>query len=96
MAVRTTALAAAVFTAAVAVYALAESRRVCGLRRELVRERASHRLMTGCLVRDLEVFRCRLGQVVAQQAVVAAAGQVVAESLAHYDETTPPMEGGTR
>jgi hypothetical protein len=93
MAVRT-ATAAAVLTAAVAVYALA--RRDRRLRRQLARERASYRLMSGCLVRDLDTFRRRMHLVVAQQAVLAAAGLVLDDALAHHDHSTPPTEGGPR
>lgn len=93
MAVRT-ATAAAVFTAAVAVYALA--RRDRRIRRQLARERATHRLMSGCLVRDIEAFRSRMNHTVAQQAVLTAAGLVLDDALAHHDHSTPPTEGGPR
>lgn len=97
MAVRTTATAAAVFTAAVAVYALARrERRMRELRRVLAREQASHRLMSGCLVRDLEVFRRRIDPLLAQQSVLASAGLVLDDALSAHDHTTPPMEGGPR
>jgi len=96
MAVRTTAVAAAVLTAAVAVYALAQARRTRVLSRQLARERVSHRLTSGCLVRDLDVFRRRLGQAMAQQAVLAAAGLVLDDALSDHDPMTPPMEGGPR
>lgn len=95
MAVRTT-TAAAVFTAAVVVYALVQSRRSRRLRRLLVRERATHHLMTGCLVRDLDRFQHRLSQALVQDAVAAAAGRVLDEALSTHDHSTPPMEGGPR
>ena len=96
MAVRTTAVSAvAVLAAAVAVYALAVARRNRELRRQLATEGASHRLMAGCLVRDLERFRHRLNHAMAQHAVLAAAGLVLDESLARHDHnSTPPTEGG--
>lgn len=96
MAVRTASSAAAVFTAAVVVYALVQSRRARLLRRELARERATHQLVAGCLSRDIERFQYRLHQVVVQEAVAAAASRVLDESLARYDHTFPPMEGGPR
>jgi hypothetical protein len=96
MAVRTTATAAAVLTAAVAVYALHVSCRNRRLRRLLASERVSSRLMTGCLVRDLAEFRRRLGHAMAQQAVLAAAGLVLDDALSAHDSTTPPTEGGPR
>jgi hypothetical protein len=85
--------AAAVLTAAVAVYALVRDRR---LRRTLARERASHRLMAGCLSRDLEAFRRRISPLLAQQVVVSAAGPVVDDVLSARDPQVPPMEGGPR
>jgi hypothetical protein len=99
MAVRTTAVSAAAVlaTAAVAVYALHVVRRNRRLQSVLDRERATHRLTAGCLVRDLEVFRRRMNQVLAQHAVIAAAGLVLDESLARHDhKTIPPTEGGPR
>lgn len=96
MAVRSTAVAAAVFTAAVAVYAVHVSCRCRRLGRELVRERVSHRLVAGCLARDLAELRRRLGAVVAQQAVVAAAGLLLDDALSDHDPMSPPMEGGPR
>ncbi|MEU8469626.1 hypothetical protein AB0F30_17160 [Streptomyces sp. NPDC029006] len=96
MAVRSTATAAAVFTAAVVVYALVEARRVRRLRRVLVRERATHHLTTGCLVRDLDRFQRRLHQAVVQDAVAAAAGRVLDEALSTHNPKIPPMEGGPR
>lgn len=97
MAVRTTGTAAAVFTAAVVVYALVQARRVRALRRVLLRERASHRLVAGCLVRDLDRFRSRLHEAVVQDAVAVAAGRVLDEALTtHNNSKTPPMEGGPR
>lgn len=99
MAVRTV-TAAAAFAAAVAVYGLVQRRRARMLRREA----AAQRLMAGCAWRDnaalhaeLEVFRRRLAPLLAQQAVVAAAGRVVAEALAaRTDRIDPSQEGGTR
>jgi hypothetical protein len=98
MAVRTTAVsAAAVLTAAVAVYALHQACRNRYLRRRLARERASHRLVAGCMARDLETFRRRMHLVLVQHAVIAAAGLVLDESLARHDHKTfPPTEGGPR
>ncbi|MFF9287471.1 hypothetical protein [Streptomyces griseosporeus] len=85
--------AAAVLAAAVAVYALVRERR---LRRRLVLERASGRLMAGCLAHDLEVFRSRVTPLLAQQAVVTAAGRVLDDALSAHDPQVPPMEGGPR
>lgn len=83
--------AAAALAAAVAVYALMRDRR---MRRELARERATHRLTSGCLHRDLEAFRRRMNQTLAQHAVLAAAGLVLDDVLAHSDPISPPLEGG--
>jgi hypothetical protein len=94
MAVRTTATAAAVLTAAVAVYALHVSRRNRRLRSELSRDRASHRLMAGRLVHDLERFRQRLNHAMAQQAALAAAGLVLDDVLSPHNHKTPPTKGG--
>jgi hypothetical protein len=95
LAVRTT-TAAAVFTAAVVVYAVVQSCRARRLRRVLVRERASHHLVAGCLARDLDRFQRRLDAVLVQDAVAAAAGRVLDEALSAHDPRTPPMEGGPR
>jgi hypothetical protein len=96
MAVRTT-TAAAVFTAAVVVYGVVQARRARAVQRVLVRERASHHLVAGCLVRDLDRFRSRLHEAVVQDAVAAAAGRVLDEALSTNNiSKTPPMEGGPR
>lgn len=92
MAVRST-TAAVVLTAAVAVYALARDRR---LRRQLVRERVSYQLVSGCMARDVDHLRRRLNQAMAQQAVLASAGLVVDDVLAARDRTDPPSKGGPR
>lgn len=94
MAVRTVTAAAVLATAAVVVCVLV--RRDRGLRRKLVRERVSHRLIAGCLVHDLEVFRRRLAEVVGQQAVVGVAGLVRDEALARHECMDPSAEGGPR
>ena len=91
MAVRI-ALAAAVPTAAVVVYALA---RQYVRNRRLRRELASYRLTAGCMARDLAEFRRRLDHAVAQERVAAAAGRVLDEALATHNPMTPPTEGGT-
>jgi hypothetical protein len=91
-----TASAAAVLAAAAVVYALVQSRRNQELNRLLVRERASGRLMAGCLARDREVFIRRLNAAMAQDSVAAAAGRRLDGALAHNKPTTPPMEGGPR
>lgn len=80
--------AAAVFSAAAAVYALVS--REHRVRMELARERASHRLVEGCLVRDLEVFRVRLEAAVAAQARQGSAG------LPAGREYSGSLEGGPR
>lgn len=95
MAVRI-ACAAAVLAAAVVVYALLLVRRYRELRRLLARERASHGLMTGLLVRDFELCRARLDAAVAQERVAAAAGRVLDEALSTHHHRTPPTEGGPR
>lgn len=96
MAVRTVTAAAVLATAAVAVYALVRRRH-----RQLRREAVAQRLMAGCVLRDnaalrgeLERFRHRIGPLLAQQAVVAAASQVVAEALSVHESIDPPTEGG--
>jgi predicted Zn-dependent peptidase len=66
------------------------------LRRVLVRERASHQLVAGCLARDLDRFQRRLDAVLVQDAVAAAAGRVLDEALSARDPKIPPMEGGPR
>jgi hypothetical protein len=86
------ACAAAVLTAAVVVYALS---RQYARNRRLRRELASYRLTAGCMARDLEQFRRRLDQAIAQERVTAAAGRVLDEALAHHNPMTPPTEGGT-
>ena len=95
MAVRT-ATAAAVLAAAVAVYAVVQSRRSRRLRRQLTTERVSSRLMAGCLVRDVDALQHRLAREMAQHAVLASAGLVLDDALSAHDPTTPPMEGGPR
>jgi hypothetical protein len=96
VAARVVPAAAVLTTAAVVVYAVVRSRRDRRLRQQLARESASHRLMAGCLARDLEVFRRRLNEVLAQHAVLTAAGLVLDESLSAHDPKSPPTEGGPR
>jgi uncharacterized membrane protein len=98
MSVRTVSAAAAL-TAAVAVYALVQHRRCRAARREA----AAQRLMAGAafrdnaaLLRELEAFRRRLAPLLAEQAVLAAAGLVLAEALSTHDPVDPPTEGGPR
>ena len=90
--------AAAVLTAAAAVYA--GVRRERGLRARLVRESASSRLMAGCAHRDndalrvqLEGFRRRIELEVAGRQVVAEADRVLDEALAVQIRQIDP-EGG--
>lgn len=100
MAVRTV-TAAAVFTAAAAVYVAVLVRQERRLRREAVVQR----LMAGCAHRDnealreqLEGFRLRLGPLLAAPSV-AGAGVVVDEYGSRSgcrDEQGSPMEGGSR
>jgi len=96
--------AAAALAAAVAVSAA-----VCRYRavhRVLARERVQHRLMDGCLHRDMDELRTRIGAVLARQraaeAVLGEAGRVVDEALAVHgtnphdpnDPFDPYQEGG--
>jgi hypothetical protein len=88
--------AAAVFTAAVVVYAVCRERR---LHQELARARsaaASERLMAGCVVRDLVAFRARIDLAAAEREVVAEAGRVLDGALAvHATQIDPNYpEGG--
>ena len=90
-----TVTAAAVLTAAVAVYVLVRrDRRSRG-------QAAAQRLMAGCTERDnvalrhqLEEFRRRLGEAVAQDEVAAAAGSVLGDALTHHHRIDPHTEGG--
>jgi len=98
-------LAAAALAAAAAVSTgVVRYRR---LHRVLQRERAAHRLMDGCLYRDVEALRVRLAAVVARQdaarAVVLEAERAVDEALAVHtaggpndpiDPYDPFQEGG--
>ncbi|MGW2739168.1 hypothetical protein ACWC4D_33835 [Streptomyces sp. NPDC001288] len=88
MAVRSS--AAAVLAVAVVVFVLVRRDR------RLRRRAAASRLMAGCLARDLDGFERRVSRVMAEQAVTAAAGRVLDESLDRFDPTFPPMEGGPR
>ena len=90
--------AAAVLAAAVAVYAVLRERD-----RRLRREAAAQRQMAGGAHRDtvalreqLEVFRRRLNPLLAQQAVIAAAGLVLDDALHHDTRIDPTTEGGPR
>jgi hypothetical protein len=88
--------AAAVFTAAVVVYAVCRERR---LHQELARARsaaASERLMADCLLRDLDAFRVQVGLEAAERAVVAEAGRVLDGALAAHATQIDPNypEGG--
>ena len=92
--------AAAVLTAAAAVYA--GVRRERAERARLAREAASSRLMAGCAHRDnealrnqLERFRRRLDVELAGRAVVAEADRVLDEALAVQIRQIDP-EGGSR
>lgn len=89
--------AAAVLTAAVAVYGLVVRRD-----RRLRREAVSERLVAGCAARDnavlrgqVEVFRRRLAAAVAADAVVASAGVVVDDALSR-SRVDPSSEGGPK
>ncbi|MGW8702297.1 hypothetical protein ACWGOK_36150 [Streptomyces eurythermus] len=80
MAVRTSSVrAAAVFTAAAAVYALVA--REHRLRMQLARERASHRLVSGRLFHDMEVFRMRLEEAMAGPAGRAGGREFMGSSV---------------
>jgi len=87
-----TAMAAAALAAAVAVCAVV--RRERRLHAQLARERAAARLTAGCLHRDLEAFQARIGAVLAQQAVLAEADQVLTAALAGTTQIDPSTEGG--
>lgn len=93
-----TAMAAAALAAAVAVCAVI--RRERRLHAALTRERAASRLTAGCLHRDLEAFQARIDALVAQQAVLAEAGQILDAELALHHPNNPidpnSMEGGPR
>ena len=92
-------LAAAALAAAVAVStAVVRYRR---LHRVLQRERAAHRLMDGCLHRDVQALHVRLNAALARQdadrAVLHEAAVVVDEALAvhtagSHDPTTDPFD----
>jgi uncharacterized protein HemX len=91
--------AAAVLAAAVVVYAVVHVRRD---RARLQGQAAAQRLMAGCSERDvaalaaqLEEFRRRLGEAVAQDGVAAAAGSVLGDALAHRSRIDPNREGGS-
>jgi hypothetical protein len=85
-------MAAAALAAAVAVCAVV--RRERRLHAQLARERAAARLTAGCLHRDLEAFQARIGAVLAQQAVLAEADQVLTAALAGTTQIDPSTEGG--
>lgn len=78
------------FTAAAALAAaVAVSTAVCRYRRlhrVLARERAAHRLMDGCVRRDLEAFQARIGDAVARQAREEADRAVLREALLVVDD----------
>jgi hypothetical protein len=76
--------AAAALAAAVGVYAVI--RRERRLYRALQREHAAARLTAGCLHRDMAAFQARIGAVLAQQAVVREAEQVLDLALAGRTE----------
>ena len=82
---------AALAAAAVAVVVVRRDR---GLRAQLVRERAAHRLMDGCVHRDLEAFSRRLDLVLADRAVLVEAGLVVDDAMSRIPRTDPSPEGG--
>jgi formamidopyrimidine-DNA glycosylase len=85
--------AAAALAAAVAVCAAV--RRERRLHAQLARERAASRLTAGCLHRDMAAFQHRIGVVLAQQAVLAEAGQILDAELALHHPIDPNrMEGG--
>lgn len=87
--------AAAALAAAVAVSAAI--RRYRRLHRTLERERVAHRLMDGCLHRDMDQLHTRIGDALARQqavrAVVEEADLVLDEALAAH-HTNPNPEGG--
>jgi hypothetical protein len=96
--------AAAALAAAVAVSVAV--RRYRSLHRVLARERAAHRLMDGCLHRDLAAFQARIDAAAARQnaerAVLVEAGRAVDDALAVHgsrlndpnDLQDPYEEGG--
>jgi hypothetical protein len=98
--------AAVAFAAAVAVSVAV--RRYRSLHRVLARERVAHRLMDGCLHRDLAAFRSRVdaaaARLEAERAVVLEACRAVDQALAVHgsrlndpnDLIDPydPQEGG--
>ena len=65
------------------------------MRRRLACQAVEHRLMEGCLHRDLDAFRTRIDLAMAQRAVVAEAGLVLDEALAAHHRIDPYMEGGS-
>jgi hypothetical protein len=89
--------AAAASAAAVGVYAVI--RRERRLYRALQREHAAQRLTAGCLHRDMAAFQARIEAVLAQQAVVREAEQVLDLALAGtgttgMDPNSKSTEGG--
>jgi hypothetical protein len=98
--------AAAALAAAVAVSTAVHRYR--RLHRVLARERAAHRLMDGCLHRDLAAFQSRIdaaaARLEAERAVLVEAGRAVDDALAVHgaqlnnpnDPIDPydPQEGG--
>ena len=90
-------IAAAALAAAVAVCALVLLVRCRRLHRVLARERAAHRLMAGCLYRDMQVFRARIEAVALERAVVEEAGRVLEAALVSHSQQSrvdPSQEGG--
>jgi len=89
--------AAAALTAAVAISTAV--RRYRTLHQTLDRERATHRLMDGCLDRDLAAFHHRINAALAGQhataALLAEAGQIIDQAhAAHTHPHDPSTEGG--
>lgn len=89
--------AAAALAAAAAISAAIHRYRT--LHRTLDRERATHRLMDGCLDRDLTAFHHRITAALAGQhaatAVLAEAGHIVDQAhAAHTHPHDPSTEGG--
>lgn len=66
------------------------------LRRQLTRERATHRLTAASLHRDLDAFQARIDRTLAEPKVLAEADLVLDEALARLTRTDPPTEGGPR
>lgn len=95
-------ITAAVALAAAAAVSTAVYRYRC-LHRVLARERAAHRLMAGCLHRDMAAFQTRIGAALARQqaerVLLGEADLVLNEALAAHgtdphEPYDPYQEGG--